>query len=502
MDSDVFEPLLDPSRSQDTESQHHRYLSKVQNRNLYLVTFAAVLGPLSFGFVLGYSSPAISNLKNADDPRLVLDKETASWFGSIVTIGAAVGGIFGGWIVDRIGRKLSLMLCAVPFVLGFMLIISAQSIWMLLCGRVLTGLASGVTSLVVPVYISETSHSRVRGTLGSCVQLMVVIGIVGAYISGMFLDWRWLAVFCSIPPFLMVMFMSFMPESPRYLINQDRRAEAMAALRFLRGPNVDHEWEYRQIESSGSEEESSLRLADFQNPSIYKPFVIGILLMFFQQATGINAIMFYADTIFEEANFKNSSLASVIVGLVQVVFTAVAALIMDKAGRKILLIISGTIMTVSAALFGVYFKITEVHVNNSSVPLTLGSAAETADHLAWLALLSMGLFITGFAIGWGPIPWLIMSEIFPLRARGVASGMCVVTNWGCAFLVTKIFHDLMDFLTSYGTFWLFAGFCGLNVLFTILCVPETKGKTLEQIESYFQRGQGRGRSAPVSNTIQ
>ncbi|XP_056408746.1 solute carrier family 2, facilitated glucose transporter member 8 isoform X2 [Hyla sarda] len=436
MEDSDFQPLL-PSRSSD--SQYGRYLSNVQNRNLYLATLGAVLGPLSFGFVLGFSSPAISDLKNTEDPRLILDQETASWFGSIVTIGAAAGGILGGWLVDRVGRKLSLMLCAFPYVLGFALIISAQNMWMLLGGRVLSGLASGVTSLVVPVYISETSHSGVRGMLGSCVQLMVVTGIVGAYIAGMVVSWRWLAVVCSVPPVLMVILMCFMPETPRYLINQERRAEAMAALHFLRGPDVDHEWEYRQIEASGDQQEDGLKMADFMAPSIYKPFIIGILLMFFQQATGINAIMFYADMIFEEAKFQNSSLASVIVGLVQVVFTAVAALIMDRAGRKVLLVISG------------------------------------------------------FAIGWGPIPWLLMSEIFPLRARGVASGVCVVTNWGCAFLVTKIFHDLLDLLTSYGTFWLFAAFCGLNVLFTVLCVPETKGKTLEQIQSYFQQSPERGR---------
>ncbi|XP_056408745.1 solute carrier family 2, facilitated glucose transporter member 8 isoform X1 [Hyla sarda] len=491
MEDSDFQPLL-PSRSSD--SQYGRYLSNVQNRNLYLATLGAVLGPLSFGFVLGFSSPAISDLKNTEDPRLILDQETASWFGSIVTIGAAAGGILGGWLVDRVGRKLSLMLCAFPYVLGFALIISAQNMWMLLGGRVLSGLASGVTSLVVPVYISETSHSGVRGMLGSCVQLMVVTGIVGAYIAGMVVSWRWLAVVCSVPPVLMVILMCFMPETPRYLINQERRAEAMAALHFLRGPDVDHEWEYRQIEASGDQQEDGLKMADFMAPSIYKPFIIGILLMFFQQATGINAIMFYADMIFEEAKFQNSSLASVIVGLVQVVFTAVAALIMDRAGRKVLLVISGVVMAISTALFGVYFRISVAHVNNSSGVTSPGEMADgPTDPLAWLALVSMGLFIAGFAIGWGPIPWLLMSEIFPLRARGVASGVCVVTNWGCAFLVTKIFHDLLDLLTSYGTFWLFAAFCGLNVLFTVLCVPETKGKTLEQIQSYFQQSPERGR---------
>ncbi|CAJ0952421.1 unnamed protein product, partial [Ranitomeya imitator] len=252
MDDEDFQPLLDAPESPDL--QQSRYLRHVQDRNLYLATFGAVLGPLSFGFVLGFSSPAISDLKNEEDPRLVLDKEAASWFGSIVTIGAAAGGILGGWMVDSVGRKLSLMLCALPFVLGFTLIISAQNVWMLLGGRVLSGLASGVTSLVVPVYISETSHSRVRGALGSCVQLMVVTGIVGAYIAGMMVGWRWLAVVCSIPPVFMLFVVCFMPETPRYLINQERRAEAMAALCFLRGPNVDHEWEYRQIMVSGGQQ--------------------------------------------------------------------------------------------------------------------------------------------------------------------------------------------------------------------------------------------------------
>lgn len=380
------------------------------------------------------------------------------------------------------------MLCALPFVLGFTLIISAQNVWMLLGGRVLSGLASGVTSLVVPVYISETSHSRVRGALGSCVQLMVVTGIVGAYFAGMMVGWRWLAVVCSVPPVLMLMLVCFMPETPRYLINQERPAEAMAALRFLRGPDVDHEWEYRQIEASGEQQVGGLKMEDFREASIYKPFLLGVLLMIFQQASGINAIMFYADMIFEEANFKNSSLAAVIVGLVQVLVTAVAALIMDRAGRKVLLLLSGVIMAVSTTLFGVYFRIGVTHMNNSSGLMSpMHMVDGPADPWAWLALLSMGLFIAGFAIGWGPIPWLLMSEIFPLRARGVASGVCVVTNWGCAFLVTKIFHELLDLLTPSGTFWLFAAFCGLNVLFTVLCVPETKGKTLEQIETYFQQ---------------
>ncbi|XP_059571757.1 solute carrier family 2, facilitated glucose transporter member 8 [Alligator mississippiensis] len=481
---DETRPLLGPREPTSAP------LRQVRDAGLFLATFAAVLGPLSFGFVLGYSSPAIPALRRSSDPALRLDGGQASWFGSVVTLGAAAGGVLGGYAVDKLGRKLSLMLCSVPYIFGFMIIISAHNVWMLYCGRILTGLASGVTSLVVPVYISEISHSKVRGTLGSCVQLMVVTGILGAYVAGIALEWRWLAVLCSFPPCLMVIFMSFMPETPRYLLNRNKHPEAIAALKFLRGPHVDHEWELRQIETS-AEEQHGLSLAEFKSPSIYKPFFIGVALMFFQQATGINAVMFYAETIFEEASFKDSRMASVVVGSIQVCFTAVAALIIDKTGRKVLLCVSGIVMAISTAAFGFYFKMILPNQNNSSHPdllTTPNCISSVAEHdLTWLAVVSLGLFITGFALGWGPIPWLVMSEIFPLKARGFSSGACVLTNWLMAFLVTKEFNDLMDVLTSYGTFWLFSAFCILNVMFTVLCVPETKGRTLEQIEAYFQR---------------
>ncbi|NXA51429.1 GTR8 protein, partial [Nothocercus julius] len=462
---------------------------RVQNAKLYLATFAALLGPLSFGFVLGYSSPVIPELSEVSDPQLRLDSNEASWFASVVTLGAAAGGILGGYLVDQVGRKLSLMLCSIPYVSGYIVIISARNIWMLYFGRVLTGLASGITSLVVPVYISEVSHPKVRGMLGSCVQLMVVTGILGAYIAGIALKWRWLAVLCCFPSCIMLLFMFFMPETPRFLLNQNKRSEAIASLQFLRGPHVDHEWECRQIEDNVEEE--GLSILEFKNPSIYRPLLIGVALMFFQQVTGINAVMFYAETIFEDANFKDSRMASVVVGSIQVCFTAVAALIIDKTGRKVLLYISGFIMALSTALFGLYFKMVLPTPSNSSHPdllFTLNAVAPgTESSLPWLAVVSLGLFVAGFALGWGPIPWLVMSEIFPLKARGISSGACVLTNWVMAFFVTKEFHDLIGLLTAYGTFWLFSAFCCMNVIFTAFYVPETKGRTLEQIEAYFRR---------------
>uniref|UniRef100_A0A8C3X1M3 Solute carrier family 2, facilitated glucose transporter member 8 n=1 Tax=Catagonus wagneri TaxID=51154 RepID=A0A8C3X1M3_9CETA len=369
--------------------------SAPRSRRVFLAAFAAALGPLSFGFVLGYSSPAIPSLRRAAPPAPRLDKDATSWFGAIVTLGAAAGGLLGGWLVDRAGRKLSLLLCTVPFVAGFAVITAAQNVWMLLGGRLLTGLACGVASLVAPVYISEIAYPEVRGLLGSCVQLMVVTGILMAYLAGWVLEWRWLAVLGSAPPSFMLLLMGCMPETPRFLLTQHKHQEAVAAMRFLWGS--EQGWEEPLVGA----EHQGFHPAQLQRPGVYKPFVIGVSLMVFQQLSGINAIMFYAETIFEEAKFKDSSLASVIVGVIQVLFTAVAALVMDRAGRRVLLTLSGVVMVFSTSAFGTYFKLTQDGPSNSShVDLLAPVSMEPADAsvgLAWLAVGSVCLFIAGGA---------------------------------------------------------------------------------------------------------
>ncbi|KAK2502782.1 hypothetical protein MC885_017177, partial [Smutsia gigantea] len=465
--------------------------SAPSGRRVFLAAFAAALGPLSFGFALGYSSPAIPSLRRTAPLAPRLDEDAASWFGAFVTLGAASGGVLGGWLVDRAGRKLSLLLCTVPFVVGFAVITAAQDLWMLLGGRLLTGLACGIASLVAPVYISEIAYPAVRGLLGSC----------------RVLEWRWLAVLGCMPPSFMLLLMCFMPETPRFLLTQHKHQEAMAAVQFLWGS--EQGWEeppagvghqalgpgapQARVQSSTDTRCLSVQgfhLALLGRPGIYKPFIIGISLMVFQQLSGINAVMFYAETIFEEAKFKDSSLASVFVGIIQVLFTAMAALVMDRAGRRLLLALSGVVMVLSTSAFGAYFKLTQGGPSNSShvellAPISVEPTTASVG-LAWLAVGSVCLFTAGFAVGWGPIPWLLMSEIFPLHVKGVATGVCVLTNWLMAFLVTKEFSSLMAVLRPYGAFWLASAFCIFSVLFTLSCVPETKGKTLEQIAAHFE----------------
>ncbi|KAF6328130.1 solute carrier family 2 member 8 [Rhinolophus ferrumequinum] len=291
---------MTPEDQEETQPLLRPPDSAPRGRRVFLAAFAAALGPLSFGFALGYSSPAIPSLRRAASPAPRLDNNAASWFGAIVTLGAAAGGVLGGWLVDRAGRKLSLLLCTVPFVTGFAVITAAQEVWMLFGGRLLTGLACGIASLVAPVYISEIAYPEVRGLLGSCVQLMVVTGILLAYLAGWVLEWRWLAVLGCAPPTFMLLLMCYMPETPRFLLTQHKRQEAMAAAQFLWGS--EQGWGEPPVGA----EHQGFHLAQLRHAGIYKPFVIGISLMAFQQLSGINAVMFYAETIFEEAKFKAS----------------------------------------------------------------------------------------------------------------------------------------------------------------------------------------------------
>ncbi|XP_060245940.1 solute carrier family 2, facilitated glucose transporter member 8 isoform X3 [Meriones unguiculatus] len=433
--------------------------SAPRGRQVFVAAFAAALGPLSFGFALGYSSPAIPSLRKTAPPALRLGDDAASWFGvsprgspeSPLT--AAPQGRPPSLSAEAAGRGVE---GSGPLAPGGLLLSPSGSPGYRdpgRCGRGRPGwLARGPCgtqaepSALRRALRDRLCHhhrgpGRVDATRGSpSHRLGLWSRLTGG--TGWVLEWRWLAVLGCVAPTLMMLLMCCMPETPHFLLTRHQHQEAMAALRFLWGS--EEGWEEPPVRA----EHQGFQLALVRRPGVYKPLIIGISLMAFQQLSGVNAIMFYANTIFEEAKFQDSSLASVTVSVIQVLFTAVAALIMDRAGRRLLLALSGVIMVFSMSAFGTYFKLIQSGPSNSShVGLLEPISAEPADihvGLAWLAIGSMCLFIAGFAVGWGPIPWLLMSEIFPLHVKGVATGICVLTNWFMAFLVTKEFSSVMD----------------------------------------------------------
>ncbi|XP_072208926.1 solute carrier family 2, facilitated glucose transporter member 6 [Excalfactoria chinensis] len=469
------------------------YLQSLNNKRLYVAVFAAVLGNFSFGFALVYPSPVIPALEAHPDPALRLDRYRASWFGSVFMLGAAAGGLSAMLLNDRLGRKLSIMFSAVPSAVGYALMASAQGIEMLLLGRVLTGYAGGVTAASIPVYISEISHPGVRGMLGTCPQVMAVLGSLILYALGLLLDWRWLAVAGEVPVLTMILLLCFMPNSPRFLLSQGKEDEALRSLCWLRGRDTDYAQEYEQIKDSVRKQSQRISCAEIKDPFIYKPILIAVGMRFLQQLSGVTCVLVYLQPIFKKtAVILKPEYDAALVGLVRLFSVGIAAVSMDKAGRKILLFVSAGVMLASNLTMGLYIYFMPSSQNSTIANRTLGSLtnppAEPVNYITLIPLLAAMFFIMGYAMGWGPITWLLMSEILPLKARGVASGLCVVVSWLTAFALTQLFLGVVEFFGLEVPFLFFAVICAGNILFTGCCVPETKRRSLEQIEAFFRTG--------------
>ncbi|XP_064346801.1 solute carrier family 2, facilitated glucose transporter member 6 isoform X3 [Camelus dromedarius] len=450
-DYDTFPERTPPSPRERTG------VGALQNKKLFLATFAAVLGNFSFGYALVYTSPVIPALEHSLDPNLSLTKTQASWFGSVFTLGAAAGGLSAMVLNDLLGRKLSIMFSAVPSAAGYALMAGAHGLWMLLLGRMLTGFAGGLTAACIPVYVSEIAPPGVRGALGATPQLMAVFGSLSLYALGTRRRYRrW----------------------PGFEELTSTSAGSLGRSRTTFG-------------------DSRISWAEARDPHMYRPIVIALLMRFLQQLTGITPILVYLQSIFDStAVLLPPKDDAAIVGAVRLLSVLIAALTMDLAGRKVLLFISAASMFAANLTLGLYVHFgpkpltPNSTVGLDSAPLwgTEQPPAAPAGLLTLVPLLATMLFIMGYAMGWGPITWLLMSEILPLRARGVASGLCVLVSWLTAFALTKSFLLVVNAFGLQVPFFFFAAICLVNLAFTGCCVPETKGRSLEQIESFFRTG--------------
>ncbi|CAK8688656.1 unnamed protein product [Clavelina lepadiformis] len=499
-----LKPLVDDSLSLSTDSVPKQTRCHAGGSLcLFACCGVVLIGAIAVGTMLGLSSPMIPDIQRDTSKNAIhLSVTQASWFGALVTLGGIVGGILAGFIIQAIGRRLTSILSAIPYIVGLLLICFASRVWMLYLGRVISGLGVGISSLIVPVYIGEIATAEVRGMLGSGTQLCIVIGILIIYGIGNCLPWRILAAAAIAPPVLLAILSFFIPETPRFLMMKKKPDEAKKALRRLRGVSADIDEEYQELEDSLSQEvKPASWLEIIKDPGLRTPTLLSLGAMYFQQLSGINCVMFYAKTLFQEAGFNNPtqlSMALLLIAGVQVLFTFISCLIIDKTGRKILIIIGAVFMTLSLIMFGVYFQLQSAHSSymnevalNNQTAMTNGStAANPASHhvpaLTWLALVSMMIFIAAYSIGIGPIAWLLVGEIIPVRARGNSAGLATAFNLFLVFILTLEFSDMLASMTPQGTFWFFAANCALSILFTVIFLPETKGKSLEEIEALFR----------------
>lgn len=394
-----------------------------------------------------------------------------SWVGSIVTLGAAAVCLFIGTVINFIGRKLTMLLLVIPFTIGWVLVIWASNVAMLYVGRLLLGVSGGAFCITAPMYTGEIAQSDIRGTLGSYFQLMMVIGILFVYSVGMVVNVFVLSVVSACIPLIFAAIFVFMPETPLYLISKGKKEEAVRSLKWLRGKDYDYSGELADLQAQHEENKANKGslAAAFARRSTIKALCISLGLMFFQQMSGINAVIFYTKGIFEAANTGiDSGIATIIVGVMQVIAVFVSSIVVDKLGRRLLLIPSIAAMAICTFLLGLYFYMKD---NGHDV-----------TGLGWLPIASLCVFIVLFSLGFGPIPWMMMGELFASDIKGLAGSLAGTFNWSLAFLITKTFGYFNETFGNGQTFWIFTAFCLVGLVFTVLVVPETKGKSLPEIQ--------------------
>ncbi|KAM7315628.1 facilitated trehalose transporter Tret1 [Ixodes scapularis] len=447
-----------------TESDSHGRRGRVR---LYLAVSSACMAALSFGLTLSYSSPALPDIRR----RMPFSDSQGDWFGSLVTIGALFGGLAGGQLVNRIGRKDTILFAALGFVLGFLLIEMLPNPGLMFAGRALTGFSTGITALVVPVFVSEVSPAHIRGILNTICTIAVTSGVLLAYVLGKWLDYRWLATACMVPTVINVLTMPEVAESPRWLFHSGRSEEAMRSLQFYEGDGAKESFEMLQSHSSVPE---AFSLAAFKLPYVYKPFLCVLLGMFLQQFSGISIVLFYTQDIFETAGSTIASADSaIIVGVVQVACGVLATLLIDRLGRKILLLFSCSVSCLSLVTLGAFY-----HLKDSVGPSFVAA-------YGWLPLLALCVYMLGYSVGLGPLPWMLMGEMLPPNIKGFATGISTAFNFGCGALILREYHSAMYLLGNDGLYWFYGANMALGFLLVLLFIPETKGKTLEEIEVSF-----------------
>lgn len=457
----------------------------------------AAVAALVFGYSLGFSSPALPGMLGRQFRDVECDANgasaaQASLWSAIINLGAAMGALAGGRLVDNIGRKGALLYVAGPlYVVAWAATARAHGPHMLISARVLLGGAVGISSVAVPVYVAETAPASLRGALGSVTQLAVTLGILLAYVAGALAPhevleyacghsrrgaargaWRSLALLGATLGLCVVGAASLLPESPAWLVAKRRRAAAARALTTLRGGDdarAARDLDALVRSTGGADDGLGVRvvlaaLCGGGDAGVRRPLAIILMVMLFQQFSGINAVIFYSGSLLASAGMANGDLGGVLVMAVQVLATGLALVLMDRLGRRVLLTGSLGGMAVAAALLALHFVV---------------------DGPPFIALFALFLYIAAFSLGLGPVPWLLMGELLPTRARGAAASLATVLNWSCSFLVTETFASLVAHIGSGGAFFGFACVCVVGAAYVAATVPETKGLRLDEVEALF-----------------
>ncbi|XP_033297806.1 facilitated trehalose transporter Tret1-like [Bombus vosnesenskii] len=438
-------------------------------KKVYLAVFASNLGMISFGLFFGWSSPSLSLLLQDDSP-IPLTVQQAAWVSSIYTLASAVGSVLCSYVVNVIGRKTTLAFAAIPGVIGWMMIALATSAWELIAGRFVCGLSNGFGYICATMYIGEISPANIRGTLTSTLTVAAKFGLFVEWAIGPFLSIRNLALASSLIPILFFVSLISLPESPYHLMRRGRNQEAVTCLMQLRGA-TDVSKEMEMIEKSIKYDLSNnTGLWELVSVSGNRKALIVVLGLFvIQQWSGSLAILSYAELIFNATkNQLQGKYLTMILGGVQVMCAVMSASIVDRYSRRTLLLISTSGVTISTYLIGLFFCLQYIEMDISEI--------------TWLPAAGSILYIVTYAFGLAALPFTMMSEVFPTNVKALGSTIGMLCCNCCAFAVTLSYQSIVEQNGIYVAFWLFSSITALGTIFIYYCVPETKRKTLQEIQ--------------------
>ena len=445
---------------------------------LVVVLLLVLLAGMLFGYDQGVISGALVSMKAALSLSALMLEVVTSW----VTLGALFGALAGGELADRLGRKHAVLIAGVIFTMGSFVEALAPGTVVLVVGRLIVGLGVGMAAVAAPLYAAELAPPALRGRFISAYQLAVAGGIFIAYLVDGWLAkdgaWRWMLGLSAAPGLVLVAIALVSPQSPRWLLRVGRRPEAVAEMRKIH-PGVDPDPAIDAIVATLAQDRGRASWAEVFGAQWRRPLLVGVGLAVFQQITGINAIIYYADQMFQAAGFTTPAAQTTVttwaVGGVNVAATFIAIAFIDRLGRRKLLLAGLFGMALSLAVVGTAFEFSVGAVH---------SATPSASGIVTLAALVV--FIACFAFSMGPVVWTVINEIFPGHIRGRAVAVATATNWAAAFVVSQVFLSLINAIGNALTFWLFASFCVLGWIWIFRAVPETKGRSLEQIQQLWK----------------
>lgn len=438
--------------------------------NLYLILVCLV--GAAGGFLFGFDTSVISGvIEYISSPRVYnLDEITKGWTVSCIIVGCMIGCVFAGPSSSRFGRKKTLIVTALVFLVSSLGCALTNHYVVFIVYRVIAGIAVGAASMLAPIYIAELSPPKHRGKLVSLNLFAIFLGQSSAFYSNYFLrdvggvnNWRWMLAVMAVPSFLLFVFLLFVPESPRWLAGRNQNDRALSILTRINGA-TEAQREFEEIQETLRGARGKLR--ELLQPGILRLLIIGILLAVFQQVTGINVVMYYAPSIFKSAGFGNASalLQTALMGMVNLTFAVVSMFFVDKMGRKPLMLIGSLGMSLAMGLLA--FTFVSGHAKGYFV----------------LACI-MG-YLAAFGFSLGPVVWVLISEIFPNRLRSYAVAIATFYLWAANFVVAFSFPYLLGNLKGY-SFAIYGSMCLLCFWFVLSYLKETKGKTLEEIEMDF-----------------